>query len=113
MFDDKGELTYTNRYVIRESHTTQDTDYLHNDSKIFRKFIKEINSEIPYNKDATTINALVILSYHKINNEKTHPSTNIDLFSKEMRYLFDNGFKVVSVSDLAYDKNSNYFYLKN
>ena len=72
-FDNNGKLTYANRYVIREwSHNAQDTDYLHNDSKIFPEFIKEINSQILYNKDATTINALVILAYHKIDNEKTH-----------------------------------------
>jgi hypothetical protein len=95
-FDNNGKLTYANRFVIREwSHNAQDADYLHNDSKIFRKFIKEVNSQISYNKNA-----------------KTDLSTNIDLFNKEMKYLFDNGFKVVSTSDLGYDKNRNYFYLK-
>jgi hypothetical protein len=28
-----------------------------------------------------------------------------------MKYLHDNGFKVLAMSDLGYDENSNYLYL--
>ena len=29
-----------------------------------------------------------------------------------MRYLHDNGFKVLTISDLGYDENRNYLYIK-
>jgi hypothetical protein len=34
------------------------------------------------------------------------------LFEKEIKYLHDNGFKVLTMADLGYDENSNYLYLK-
>ena len=39
-------------------------------------------------------------------------STTIDLFEKEIKYLHDNGFKVLTMADIGYDTNSNYLYLK-
>jgi hypothetical protein len=57
-FDNNGKLTYGNRYVIREwSHNAHDTGNLYNDSKIFQVFVQEVNSQISYNKDETTIDA--------------------------------------------------------
>lgn len=29
-----------------------------------------------------------------------------------MKYLHDNGFRVITLSDLGYDENSNSFYIK-
>jgi hypothetical protein len=49
----------------------------------------------------------------KIDNNKTITSTDVDLFNAEMKYLHDNGFKVFTMSDLGYDENSNYLYIKN
>ena len=40
-------------------------------------------------------------------------STNIDLFRAEMKYLHDNGFKVMTMKDLGYDEMSNRLYVKN
>lgn len=112
-FDNNGKLTYGNRYVIREwSHNAHDTGNLYNDSKIFQVFVQEVNSQISYNKDGTTIDAIPILAYHRIDNQKTHDSTDVDLFDKEMKYLHDNGVRVITISDLGYDKNSNYLYIK-
>ena len=31
---------------------------------------------------------------------------------KEIKYLHDNGFKVLTMADIGYDTNSNYLYLK-
>ena len=30
-----------------------------------------------------------------------------------MRYLYDNGVKVITISDLGYDENSKYLYVRN
>jgi hypothetical protein len=38
---------------------------------------------------------------------------DIALFDKEMRYLHDNGVRVITMSDLAYDENSKYLYVRN
>ena len=39
-------------------------------------------------------------------------ATTIDLFEKEIKYLHDNGFKVLTMADLGYDEKSNYLYIK-
>jgi hypothetical protein len=39
-------------------------------------------------------------------------STNIGLFTTEMKYLHDNGFKVITMEDLGYDEMSNHLYIK-
>jgi hypothetical protein len=38
---------------------------------------------------------------------------NISLFDKEMKYLHDNGVRVITISDLGYDENRNYLYVKS
>ena len=40
-------------------------------------------------------------------------STNIGLFATEMKYLHDNGLKVITMEDLGYDEMSNHLYIKN
>jgi Polysaccharide deacetylase len=111
-FDDAGNVTYANRYVIREwSHNVRDRTYSHNDTKIFQIFLQEVNNQTKYNHNGI-INAIPILAYHKIDNLGTSQSTNIQLFDAEMKYLHDNGFRVITFSDLGYNKNNNSFYVK-
>jgi hypothetical protein len=114
-FDDSGQVTYANRYVIREwSHNARDTTDLHNDTKIFQLFVQEVNSQAKYNNNNNngTINAIPILAYHKIDDQGTPESTDIALFDAEMKYLHDNGVRVITLSDLGYDENSNSLYIK-
>jgi hypothetical protein len=35
------------------------------------------------------------------------------LFDKEMKYLYDNGIRVITMSDLGYDESSKYLYVRN
>jgi hypothetical protein len=44
-----------------------------------------------------------------IDNNKTRDSTSISLFAQEMKYLHDNGFRVLTVKDLGYDTKNNFF----
>jgi Polysaccharide deacetylase len=112
-FDDVGNVTYANRYVIREwSHNVRDRTYSHNDTKIFQIFVQEVNNQTKYNHNGV-INAIPILAYHKIDNLGTSQSTNIELFNAEMKYLHDNGFRVITFYDLGYDENSNSLYIKS
>ena len=37
---------------------------------------------------------------------------SVDLFEKEMKYLHDNGFKVLTMGDLSFDAISNSLHIK-
>jgi hypothetical protein len=39
--------------------------------------------------------------------------TTVNLFDAEMRYLYDNGFKVLTMANLGYDEYSQSLYIKN
>jgi hypothetical protein len=110
---DNGTLTFVNRYSIREwSHNAVDRKYMYNNPMIFQRFIQEVNSPQVYNKNGV-INAIPIIAYHDIDEEKAIDSTDTNLFDQEMKYLHDNGFKVITMSDLGYDENSKYLYVRD
>jgi peptidoglycan/xylan/chitin deacetylase (PgdA/CDA1 family) len=112
-YSNDGTLNYATRYTIKEvSHNGLDTRYSHDDTQIFQKFIELVNSQANSNKDST-INAIPIIGYHNIEDDKAITSTDISLFDAEMKYLHDNGFKILTMSDLGYDENRNYLYVKN
>jgi peptidoglycan/xylan/chitin deacetylase (PgdA/CDA1 family) len=111
-YSDNGTLNYANRYDIKErTHNALDNRFLHNDTQIFEEFVQMVNSQANFNKNGT-INAVPIIGYHDIDNNKTISSTNINLFDAEMKYLHDNGFKVITMADLEYDQKTNYMYIK-
>jgi peptidoglycan/xylan/chitin deacetylase (PgdA/CDA1 family) len=106
-YSDNGTLNFANRYDIKErTHDALDKRYSHNDTQIFGKFVELVNSQLNFNKNGT-INAIPIIGYHDIDNNKTITSTDVNLFDAEMKYLHDNGFKVLTMSDLGYDEESN------
>ncbi len=39
--------------------------------------------------------------------------TNPDLFDAEMKYLYDNGFKIFTMSNLKYNESNGSIYLDN
>ena len=55
-----------------------------------------------------SIEAISVIAYHSIDNSKGSSSTDVGLFRSEMKYLHDNGFKVVPISNLIYDQNTNH-----
>jgi peptidoglycan/xylan/chitin deacetylase (PgdA/CDA1 family) len=110
---DNGTLTYGNRYSIREwSHNALDNRYLHNDTIIFQKFIQEVNSGINFNNKKGTVDAIPIVAYHIVDNSLDPSSTDMNLFASEMKYLHDNGFRVLPVSDLGYNQTTNFMYIR-
>jgi hypothetical protein len=115
-YDDNGKLNFVNRYSIREwSHNKVDMTLNYSDSQIFPKFLEEVHEQdnlTSNNKDGT-VNAIPIVVYHNIDNNKTQSSTNVNLFAAEMKYLHENGFKVYNMADVGYDKNHNYLYIKH
>ena len=113
-----GVLSYVNRYDIR----SQSFDHIHSNialtpTQLFQQFVQRVNSQDPYNKGGT-INAFPIITYHNLtySNEVYNelPSTiMVPLFAQMMKYLHDNGFKVLTINQLGYDTTNNLFYINN
>ena len=43
----------------------------------------------------------------------TQSSTDVKLFEREMTYLYDNGFRVVTMADLGYDEENHHLYIRD
>jgi peptidoglycan/xylan/chitin deacetylase (PgdA/CDA1 family) len=130
-----GTLTPSNRYSINSwAHrhierecisnngdgdtgtcTTIRREY--NNAQMFEKFVTAVNSQYAYNKDGI-VRAIPIIIYHTIVNypdlsDSNRPvDTTLNLFDAEMKYLYDNGFKVLTMANLGYDENNNYLYIR-
>lgn len=112
-YDDNGKLNFANAYSVREqSHNHWDRGYLHNDQLIFQKFVQEVNSGIAFNNHEGIVDAIPVVAYHIVDNSLDPSSTDVNLFAAEMRYLHDNHFDVIPMSDLGYDQNTNLMYIK-
>lgn len=115
---DNGTLTFANRYSVREwsmQHLGHGNSF--GDSQMFERFVAELNSQNKFNKNGI-VNAIPIIGYHSI---VTYPDlsystvssdTTLNLFNTEMRYLHDNGFRVITFYNLGYDEKTNVFYIK-
>jgi hypothetical protein len=87
-------------------------------SQMFQQFVKRVNSQLPYNTQNGKINAIPIITYHQLTYDISQynlegTTITVDLFAAQMKYLHDNGFKVITINDLGYDTNNNVFYIKN
>jgi peptidoglycan/xylan/chitin deacetylase (PgdA/CDA1 family) len=112
-YTDKDGLTYANRYTVRA--WSQDATRIEDsasDNMMADKFIRIVDSQIKYN-NAGTIKAIPIIIYHRVGDSGNLYNTDIKLFNAQMKYLHDNGYKVLTMADLAYDDESNYLYLKD
>jgi len=111
-YSDNGRLNYASRYDIKENAGAQGHS---NDTLIFDRFANLVNREGALNSDNTKpVNSVLILGYHSIdNNQTSKDSTDTALFDAEMKYLHDNGVKVITMSDFGYDENSRSLYIKN
>jgi len=118
MFDNKGNLTYANRYDIRsDSFTHINNNHDFNTDQMYAQFVARMNSQIPFNANGR-INAIPIIVYHNLTynmqDYNSEASTNtVPEFAREMKYLHDNGFKVLVLNQFAYDPNNNVFYVAN
>ena len=110
----KEDLTFANRYSIRGwSHDLSRLVNSYTDDKLLNRFIQVVNTQSEYNKDGT-IKALPIIIYHRAgDNEAEDYNTHLKLFEKEMKYLHDNNFRVITMKDLGYEKKTDYIYIKS
>jgi glucose/arabinose dehydrogenase/peptidoglycan/xylan/chitin deacetylase (PgdA/CDA1 family) len=129
--DNDENLTLANRYSINSlshKHITgpwsydtmtciDDTCSYYNNSQMFERFVEAVNIQNKYNKGGI-IRAIAIIVYHSfvplndVSESKIPVDTSVNLFDAEMKYLHENGFKVLTMADLSYDENSNYMYIK-
>jgi peptidoglycan/xylan/chitin deacetylase (PgdA/CDA1 family) len=132
-----GTLTPSNRYSINswahkhieEGCSANSADngnigtcarfrYKYDNAQMFEKFVTAVNNQSNYNRDGI-VRAIPIIVYHTLVNysdlsDSNRPiDTTSNLFDAEMRYLHDNGFKVLIMADLGYDESSNSLYIKN
>lgn len=122
-FNKIGHLKYENRYVIKnwsdrpKPQADNQVAVPMNNTQMFNQFVNEVNLQSLYNKNGC-IQAVPIVVYHNfiVNKNYIEQSnmsvTDIGLFSKEMKYLHDNGFKVLKTSDLGYNQTINYINIK-
>jgi peptidoglycan/xylan/chitin deacetylase (PgdA/CDA1 family) len=112
-YTDGNDLTYANRYTIRAwSQAAAPDENKISDSMMAEKFIKVVNSQSKYN--AGTIKAIPIIIYHRVGDNR-EGIYNIDMkqFDTQMKYLHDNGYKVLTMADLGYNEHGNYLYIKD
>jgi hypothetical protein len=100
-----------------EPDTCKNVRHEYNNAQMFQKFVTAVNSQYRYNNDGI-VRATPIIIYHTIViypdlSDSNRPiDTTLNLFDAEMKYLHDNGFKVITMSDLGYDTNSKSLYTK-
>ena len=111
-YDENNSLNAFNRYSIREfSHNALDKKYDHDDSQILPHFIDEVNLQSKFNTKEK-LRMIPVIAYHRIDDTSSKSSTGIPLFESEMKYLHDNGFNIIRMSDVGYDNQTNVFYIK-
>jgi hypothetical protein len=109
----KKDLTFANRYSVRGwSHDQSRLVNSYSDDELLSRFIKVVNTQTEYNKGGT-LKAIPIIIYHRSgDNQAVDYNTDPKLFEKEMKYLGDNNFQVITMKDLGFDTRSNYLYIK-
>ena len=87
------------KYSIMGWSIDSDRDDYPSDEDMLKRFVEVVESQSEYNTNGK-IKALPVLVYHNIDHESSEYTSSIDLFESEMKYLKENGFKVISLSDL-------------
>jgi peptidoglycan/xylan/chitin deacetylase (PgdA/CDA1 family) len=121
-YSDNGTLTLANRYSLPLlSDYNEQAMYGDNSTKILDIFVEAINYQTQFNSNGT-ITAIPIVVYHNVEHKNNisettpewikHSTIDVGLFEMEMKYLHDNGFKVLTMSDLEYNQTSDRIYIK-
>ena len=103
-----GSLSTINRYSIKAwSHDAERKENSLDDAQMLETFIEVANSQDEFNSEEKTAAALPIIMWHRIEDTPDPYCTSLALFDLEMKYLHDNGFTVITMADLDFDKNTN------
>ena len=122
-FSADGTPTRTHKYAIREWSQDRLHEKMneknpmlrpHGDeisNMVFTEFVRIVEAQNLYNSKSGKIVAVPIIGYHSIGNSRPF-DTSTELFDREMKYLYTNGFKVLKMTDLGYNEKENHFYIK-
>jgi len=95
-------LKSVNRYSIHAL-----TQSGHKDSDKFKRFVENVN-----NANTTAFASIKFHTFVNGTNSKGKISTSTQLFEQEMKYLHDNGFKVIRMRDLGFSTVNDVLYVK-
>jgi len=116
-----GTPTPTNKLAMKEwSHDRQhdkinkaimgDPHGAQVSKALYDKFVQVVNDQSFFNKEGE-VNAIPIIGYHEVTIDDDI-STSSELFDREMKYLYDNNFIVITLDDLGYDEYLQRFQVK-
>lgn len=113
-----GELNQVSRYsLLRWAHQN---DRGNNDQELYENFIEFVNSQIQYNRpednsdgnSSLSVLAIPIIVYHNTAQASEGKLTiSSELLEKEIKYLYDNNFKIITMSDLKYNSTNDFLYI--
>jgi peptidoglycan/xylan/chitin deacetylase (PgdA/CDA1 family) len=116
---DEINRNLANRYTIRGwSHDSEKAENIFSDEYMLHRFIEVVEGQDEYNNkniDSSRVSAIPIIIWHNIaNNVKDDPytTTSVSLFESEIKYLSDNGFTVLTMSNLEYDEGNSVLKIK-
>jgi hypothetical protein len=97
-------------FYLQEIKSGLSYGYQGNNTKKFEEFVKEVNSQDDFSIGGN-IKAIPIVAYHDfrgrgftdISSGDDDVYTDAKLFKAEMKYLYENGFKVTTMADLGYE----------
>lgn len=90
----KGYERYT---IVGWSHDAERKENSHSDLQMLDAFKDYVNQ---YDGKSSNVGSIPIIIYHNIDDNNDAYSTSIDLFRSEMRYLYESGFKVVTMNEV-------------
>ena len=79
----------------------------HKDYDKFTTFVENVNRV-----NSTAFASIKFHTFVNDTNSKGKISTSLQLFKQEMKYLHDNGFKVIRMSDLGFSPTKDMLYVK-
>ena len=78
---------------------------------MFSDFVKIVNSQSKYNNGGT-ISAVPLVTFHNVRPVNNVPyTTNVGVFAELMKFLHDNGYKVLDMANLRYDTKGNTLHI--
>jgi peptidoglycan/xylan/chitin deacetylase (PgdA/CDA1 family) len=96
------QLDFKRYKITGLSHEAYKNSGGYSDEEMYEKFKEIVDSQTRYNSEYG-IRAIPILIYHMIDYSEDDYSINPDLFEKEMKYLFENGYQIFQMKDIIYD----------
>jgi peptidoglycan/xylan/chitin deacetylase (PgdA/CDA1 family) len=110
-----GKLQYTNIYGIRMlSIDDIEQRNLYNDSASFDSFVQWIDNQTKFNMNGQVV-AIPVVTIHEIISPASSSfwlHTNQLVIAKMMKYIHDNNYTVIKLSDLGFNDVTNTIYVR-